>query len=94
MIYIDFSIQTSPANMDTFLSDIQHVSSSLGQFLQELFRHPHKGSKDNDPARSQRHTQMVSQFLQGRTGIKTLTTNGSRRLFPEPDGIGFEKCFA
>ena len=55
MIYIDFSIQTSPANMDTILSDMQHVSSSLGQFLQELFRHPHKGSKDNDPARSQRH---------------------------------------
>jgi hypothetical protein len=71
MTYIDSAIQTSPANMDTILSDMQHVSGSLGQFLQDLFRHPHKGNKYNGPARSQRHTQMVSKFLQGRSGIKT-----------------------
>ena len=71
MTYIDSAIQTSPANMDTILSDMQHVSGSLGQFLRDLFRHPHKGNKYNGPARSQRHTQMVSKFLQGRSGIRT-----------------------
>jgi hypothetical protein len=56
--------------MDTILSDMQQFSGSLGEFLQDLFRHPHKGNKDKGPACSQRHTQMVSKFLQGRSGIK------------------------
>src|SRR5882762_144793 len=38
--YIDSAIQTSPADMDTVLLDMQKVSGSLGEFLQELFRHP------------------------------------------------------
>ena len=70
MTYIDFSIQTSPANMDTILSDMQQFSGSLGEFLQDLFRHPHKGNKDKGPACSQRHIQMVSKLLQGQSGIK------------------------
>ena len=70
MTYIDSAIQTSPANMDTILSDMQHVSGSLGEFLRDLFQHPHKSNKDKGPARSQRHIQMVLKFLQGRSGIK------------------------
>ena len=37
MTYIDFSIQTSPANVDTILSDMQQFSGYLDEFLQDLF---------------------------------------------------------
>ena len=51
--YINSAIQTSPADMDTVLLDMQKVSGSLGEFLQELFRHPSRGDKDKGSVRSQ-----------------------------------------
>ena len=68
--YIDSAIQTSPADMDTVLLDMQKVSGSLGEFLQELFRHPSRGNKDKGSVRSQKHSQMVVKFLQGRSKVK------------------------
>ena len=57
--YIDSAIQTSPADMDTVLLDMQKVSGSLGEFLQELFWHPSIGNKDKGSVWSQKHSQMV-----------------------------------
>ena len=68
--YVDSAAQTSPADMNSILSDIQQVSASLGDFLQDLFRHPYKGNKTKGPPRGQRRTQMISKFLQGRTKVK------------------------
>jgi hypothetical protein len=47
------------------LSDMQLVSGSLGEFLQELFQHPPKGNKAKGLAQGQKHTQMMAKFLQG-----------------------------
>ena len=68
--YVDSAIQTSPADMDTVLSDMQRVSGSPGEFLQELFQHPSKGNKNKPLVRSQKHSQMVAKFLQGRSKVK------------------------
>ena len=63
--YIDSAIQTSPADMDTVLLDMQKVSGSLGKFLQELFQDPSIGNKDKGSARSQKHSQMVAKVFAG-----------------------------
>jgi hypothetical protein len=55
--------------MDSILLDPQRVSGSLGEFLQDLFQYPSKG-RNKGPERSQRHTQVVAKFLQGRTNLK------------------------
>jgi hypothetical protein len=68
--YIDSAIQTSPVDMDTVLLDMQKISGSLGEFLQELFRHPSRGNKDKGSVQSQKHSQMVAKFLQGRSKVK------------------------
>jgi hypothetical protein len=68
--YIDSAIQTSPADMDTVLLDMQKLFGSLGEFLQELFRHPSKGNKDKGLVRSHKHSQMVVKFSQGRSKVK------------------------
>jgi len=41
--YINSAIQASLVDMDTVLLDMQKISGSLGEFLQELFRHPSRG---------------------------------------------------
>jgi hypothetical protein len=69
LTYVDSAIQTTPADMDSILLDPQRVSGSLGEFLRDLFQYPSKG-RNMGPERSQRHTQMVAKFLQGRTNLK------------------------
>ena len=68
--HIDSAINTSPANMDTVLLDMQKLSGSLGEFLQELFQHPSSGNKDKGSVQSQKHSQMVAKFLQGWSKVK------------------------
>jgi hypothetical protein len=68
LTHVDSAIQT-PADMDSILLDPRRVSGSLGEFLRDLFQYPSKG-RNKGPEWSQRHTQMVAKFLQGRTNLK------------------------
>jgi len=68
--HINSAIQTSPADTDTVLLDMQKLSGSLGEFLQELFRHPSSGNKDKGSVWSQKHSQMVAKFFQGWSKVK------------------------
>jgi len=67
--YVDASVQaevTEPdPDMDTVLTNVQKLSGSLGVFLLNLFKVPSR----KEPGRSQKHAQMVSKFLQGRSTV-------------------------
>src|ERR1700677_1623768 len=78
--HINKSVQTEPSedsaepiapdqrepDMHYVLDNAQKVSGSLGEFLCDVFTVPHR----KEPGRSQKHAQMVSRFLQGRSAVK------------------------
>jgi hypothetical protein len=78
--YTHISVQTEPSedseeliapdqrepDMNFVLDNAQKVSGSLGEFLRDVFSVPPR----KEPGRSQKHAQMVSRFLQGRSAVK------------------------
>jgi len=69
---------------------MQKVSGSLGEFLQELFWHPSIGNKEKGSVQSQKHSQMVAKFLQGRSKVKAEEIVDLIYNHPEVGWMGWE----